>query len=152
HMPVAYGQACVAMGRAHRIQEVVLAATEYYQRNILVRAIAALCLGSWWRVKVATNILGALAVASWAARIPILPFLCCSLIYNLRYYAGMAEQLGGVSIFWQLIAAARAVRRTHNSPHAQELQKRAYQALLQVTTQVLGNPERLEQVEVGASG
>ncbi|MGZ6373576.1 MAG: glycosyltransferase [Ktedonobacterales bacterium] len=152
HMPVAYGQACVAMGRAHRIQEVVLAATEYYQRNILVRAIAALCLGSSWRVKVATNILGALAVASWAARIPILPFLCCSLIYNLRYYVGMAEQLGGAGIFWQLIAAARPVGKTHNSPHAQELQNRAYQALLQVTTQVLGNPERLEQVEVGASG
>lgn len=152
HMPVAYGRACVAMGRAHRVHEVALAATEYYERNILVRALTTLCLGSSQRVKLVSSVLGLLAVASWACHMPIVPFMCCSLIYNLRYYVGMSEELGGASMFWQLITAARAAGKTNNAPHTQELQDRAYQALLHVTTQLLGDVEQLEQVEVGASG
>ena len=151
-MPIAYGHACVAMGRAHRVQEVALAATEYYQHNFLVHAVTALCLGFPWRVTVATNILGVLAAASWACRMPIVPFLCCSLIYNLRYYVGMAEELGGARIFWQVIKAAHAAGETHTGPQALELQARAYQALLHVTTQSLDSGKQLQRVEVRADG
>lgn len=152
HMPIAYGHACVAMGRAHRVHEVALAATEYYQRSLPVRAVTVLCLGFQRRVKIATSILGALAVASWACHMPVVPFMCCSLIYNLRYYAGMADELGGARKFWQLIDAARVAGETHTGPQARELHDRAYQALLQVTAQLLDSSKRLERVEVGASG
>lgn len=152
NMPVAYGRACVAMGREHRVHEVALAAAEYYRRSRPVRAITALCLGFPYRVKMATNIFGALAVASWTCRIPIVPFMCCSLIYNLRYYVGMAEDLGGARVFWQLIDAAREAGEADAAPQSRDRHERAYHALVHVTTQLLSSSERLEQVEVGASG
>lgn len=151
-MPIAYGHACVAMGRAHRVQEVALAATEYYRHNFLVRAVTELCLGFPRRVKTVTNLLGVLAVALWACRMPVVPFLCCSLIYNLRFYVGMAEELGGARVFWQVINAARAVEETHTKPQAGELYERAYQALLHVATQSLDSSKQLQQVEVRADG
>jgi GT2 family glycosyltransferase len=154
HMPIAYGRACVAMARAHRAHEVVIVATEYHLRNLPVRAVTMLCLRSPIRVKVATAVLGALAVASWTLRMPVITFMCCSLIYNLRYYLGIAEELGGAGVFWRLIAAARIARETYTLPDERERHERAYQALLHVTTQLLGSnaSERLGQVEVGASG
>lgn len=109
-MPVAYGEATVTMAREHRLVEVTRVAEEYQQRNHLVKGCVRLCLGSSWRVALATHLLQVMAVLGSAARLPALANASCSILYNLLYYAGVASGIGGASRFWQLIQVDSSTR------------------------------------------
>lgn len=110
-MPVAYGEASVARARAGRVYEVHRDLSFYFRRNAAVRVCNRICLGSPWRVAMTTRLLGALAVSAWTVRLSGLAFGACSVIYNLRYYTGMVNELGGASTFWRLLALT--VREPH---------------------------------------
>lgn len=142
HMPVAYGHAAIAMGRGTDAREVTRLGQEYYQRNLPTRIAARLCLGSPQRVGLATHLLHALATASWAVHLSPLAYISCGVLYNLRYYEGMASELGGRRIFWIWIRAARHGRDTPDR----------HIAFLTLTEHLLGQStgERREPIEVGA--
>ncbi|MGH2514659.1 MAG: glycosyltransferase [Ktedonobacterales bacterium] len=106
-MPVAYGRATVAIGRAHEMVNVENAATEYLNRNAPTRACVQLCLKSPRRIRWMTRALHGVAVLLWALRLQPAAFISCGILYNLRYYAGFAEEIGGVDVFWHLIETAR---------------------------------------------
>lgn len=153
-MPIAYGQATVAMGRAHGEKEVARLATEYYARNVGVRLLTRACIGSAPRIAIATAVLGVVARIAWALYIAPIAYLACSLIYNLRYYAGMAAELGGSEAFWKLIRAARAV---------DDWKSDAFVALVRVAIELLGTETHIHThaheaaltdraAEVGAGG
>ena len=105
-MPVAYGRAIVSMARTHGVDELALAAFEYHSRNAPVRLMTRLCLGSCRRVAWITALLHGIAVAAWALHADILAYACCSVLYNLRLYSGLAAELGSTQHFWRLIKAA----------------------------------------------
>jgi GT2 family glycosyltransferase len=105
-MPVAYGHATVAMGRAGEVVAVENALTEHQRRAPLIRLSVRACAGSPWRVALLTGLLRPLAVAAWAAHLSTAAYAACSVIYNLRYYAGLAEALGGAATFRRLLEIA----------------------------------------------
>lgn len=144
NMPVAYGRAAIMMGRRGQTREVAHLASEYYGRNLPTRLCVRLCLGSSVRVALATHLLHALAVASWALRLSVVAYASCGILYNLRYYVGLAGELGGWRPFWRWIGAAR---RASSSPES-------YAVLLAVTARLLGQATDEQpiptEVEVGA--
>jgi glycosyltransferase involved in cell wall biosynthesis len=113
-MPVAYAWAAVTMGRSGRTADFARDVSFYGQRNHAVRFVTRLCLGSAWRVASVTSILRLLAVAGWAVRLSPVSYAACSVIYNLRYYDGMAADLGSAQLFWRLAGAASAARKSAN--------------------------------------
>lgn len=109
-MPVAYGRAIVAMARTHDVTELATAAFEYKFRNLPVKSITRFCLGSRLRVDWVTALLHYSAIVAWALRLNIVAYGSCSLLYNMRLYSGLAEELGSVDNFWRLIKAGRFER------------------------------------------
>jgi GT2 family glycosyltransferase len=144
-MPVAYGEATVAMAREHTLEQVALVAAEYYFRNAAVKLSTRLCLGSATRVALATQALRTVAALGWMAWLPMLTNAACSMIYNLRYYDGFAAELGGARDFWRLIASGQG----------EPEERKRYAAALAVGEQLLRRDVHMaatEQVEVGARG
>lgn len=141
-MPIAYGRASITMGRDTQTREVANLAEEYFGRNLLTRICVRLCLGSSMRVALATHLLHALAVASWALRLSVVTYASCGTLYNLRYYEGLASELGGRSAFWRWI---RVSRRASTNPEGRA-------ALLALTARLLGQSsgELHEPTEMGA--
>ncbi len=116
-MATAYGAADVAMAQAGRPQVLALAASEYRYRNWAVRLLTRFCAGRPCAVAVAVALLGALARAADGAGVVPLGNLVCSLIFNLRYYHGLTEALGGRAALCGLLSgqirpetAATAIR------------------------------------------
>ncbi|HLZ23828.1 MAG TPA: glycosyltransferase [Ktedonobacterales bacterium] len=140
-MPVAYGHASITMGRNHHTGEVANLAREYAGRNLPTRFCVRLCLGSPARVALATHLLHALAVASWTLRISVVTYASCGILYNLRYYMGLASELGGRRAFWDWIHVSRSAT---GSPES-------YDTLLVLTARLLGHQsgEQREPTELG---
>lgn len=128
-MPVAYGEATVQMGRAHAQVNVENAASEYLTRGLLTRLCSRLCLGSTARTAATTRLLGLLAILAWSLRIELVARACCGMIYNLLYYAGLSQELGGAPAFWKLVEVAGRCRRSGT-----------HQELPEIVAKVLGMP------------
>jgi GT2 family glycosyltransferase len=116
-MATAYGAADVAMAQAGRTQVLALAASEYKYRNWAVRLLTRSCTGRPRAVAVVGALLGVLARAADMVGVVPLGNLACSLIFNLRYYDGLTEALGGRASLRGLLsgqskaeAAATAIR------------------------------------------
>jgi GT2 family glycosyltransferase len=113
-MATAYGAADVAMAEAGRPQVLILAAREYPHRNRLVRLLTPLCAGRTWAMGAVVTLLGALAWGADRAGMVALGNMACSLIFNLRYYDGIARALGGHAGLRRLLSGdyeAEALRR-----------------------------------------
>ncbi len=120
-LPTAYGAADVAMARAGRPELLGDVASEFRaNRSEAVRRLTLLCAGRPALARAAGAALGLLARASSRVGPTRLADASCSLIFNLRYYDGLAGALGGRAAFLQLLhgqepatvlARPRATRR-----------------------------------------
>lgn len=141
-MPVAYGHASIIMGRNLDPSEVAEIAREYAYRNLPTRIAVRLCLASPYRIRLATRVSHALATLTWALRFSVATYASCGILYNLRYYEGVASELGGPRVFWHWIQAARGGFKTSES----------YAAFLVLTAHLLERSSRdqREPIELGA--
>ncbi len=74
---------------------------DFHLRHPMIRGLATLCVG---RSALASP---ALAAFTWAARIPRLSRFAFSAIFNLRYYQGLADELGGRQEFLRRVRESR---------------------------------------------
>jgi GT2 family glycosyltransferase len=80
---------------------------EYKLRNAGVRTLTRLCLG---KPAISRMAMGILKKAAWLGSrlgVETVPRYAYSGIFNLSYYQGMADELGGESQFWQLLETAQ---------------------------------------------
>lgn len=70
-------------------------ATEFYDRHRYVRALTRACVGRPRLAKVAMAVLGTVARVAGRLRLRPVTKAALSALYNLSYYRGMAEELGG---------------------------------------------------------
>lgn len=138
-MPVAYGRAAVTMARANSATVLATTAYEYRLRNAPARLATRLCVGSRRRVAWTTTLLHGVAVAAWAVHLDVLAFASCSLLYNMRLYSGVADELGSMRNFWHLIKTAHRC----NGAVAD------WRFLIVVAGRMLDADKRSEPVEVG---
>lgn len=111
-LPTAYGTADVAMARAGRTRVLEQMAEEYHYRSVMVRVVAQLCTGRSFAMHSTIAILSMLVRIADVSRFTPLGYLACSLIFNARYYDGVAEGLGSRSEFLRLL---RGVNRAMHS-------------------------------------
>ncbi len=109
-MPVAYGAADVVMARAGRPQVLWDVANEYRYRTRPVRLLTMVCAGRPLAVRAVTVGLGLLARGAGVLGIAGVANAACSLIFNVRYYDGLAAALGGRATFASLL---RTVGESH---------------------------------------
>ena len=98
----AYGRNDVIMARSKG--QVWLLPTifrEFRLRNRLIRSLTWLCLGRARLVQLCTSLLGWAAWLGGRMGSEPLARAAYSGIFNLRYYQGAADELGGRSAFWQ---------------------------------------------------
>jgi GT2 family glycosyltransferase len=113
-MATAYGAADAAMAGAGHPHVLVLAGREYHNRNRLAQMVTQLCAGRPRAAGVAVALLGAVARVADVIRLVPLGNLACSVIFNLRYYDGITEALGGRAALRDLVSEecdADTVRR-----------------------------------------
>ncbi len=79
---------------------------EYWLRHRLVRGLTHLCLGHATLSQVAITMLKESALLGDRLNLESLPRYSFSGIFNLRYYQGMADELGGTDAFWRQVAQA----------------------------------------------
>ncbi len=109
-MPTAYGAADVAMARAGRPEVLRGLADEYRYRNRPVRFLTMACAGRPLAVGAVTAGLGLLARGAGVLSIAGVANAACSLVFNVRYYDGLAGALGGRAAFASLL---RTVGESH---------------------------------------
>ncbi len=100
--PYLYGRSDVIFGR-DKGQPWLLRklCTEYHGRHPLIRASTTLCLDRHVPSQLA------LALLRQAGRLPALSRVTFSGIFNLRYYQGFSDEIGGREAFFSCVAAAR---------------------------------------------
>jgi GT2 family glycosyltransferase len=116
-MATAYGAADVAMARDGRPELLAIVASEYPSRNRLVRMLTAHCVGRPLLLRPLVQALGMMAQGADMAHLSAPGNLACSLIFNLRYYDGLARALGGRSALLKLL------RGEHQAALARSLQE-----------------------------
>lgn len=95
------------MGRDHSRETILQQlGSEFHERRIWLRMLVHLCVG---RPRVAAALVRLFAGLAWLVSRVSSPWgyrlagACYSVIFNLRYYQGMSEQLG-IAEFWALVA------------------------------------------------
>jgi GT2 family glycosyltransferase len=101
-VPAAYGAADVAMARAGRPWILVTTAQEFRWRRRAVRLFTMLCAGRASGRGV-VFCLGSLVRLANRAHLRAVGDPLCSIIFNLEYYSGVAEALGGRRLFLRLL-------------------------------------------------
>ena len=96
-----YGVNDVKFARDHR-EEGLLERThrEYWQRHRLVRWTTRACMAQRWFEYTTERVLRGIAAAGERAGAQGLTQYALSGMYNVAYYCGMAEELGGSSAFY----------------------------------------------------
>ena len=107
-IPRQYGRNDVLMAR-ERGRAPLLAAIgrEFHTRRAGTRRLARLCLGRPLPHRLALAGLALLIRAGNRLGQDRLSMAACSGVWNLAYWQGLAEALGGADRFWQLVAASR---------------------------------------------
>jgi glycosyltransferase involved in cell wall biosynthesis len=77
--------------------------TEYRGRNLLIRVLTQACLGYPRLQRSAFAFLKQVALLGDALHIEALPRFAYSGIFNVHYYQGVADELGGANQFWQAL-------------------------------------------------
>jgi GT2 family glycosyltransferase len=110
-VPAAYGSADVAMARADRPHVFRIIAGEYHDRRRMIRLLAQLCAGRPLAMSGMVATAGVLLRIADALRSESLGYATCSLIFNARYYHGVAEAMGGREAFLHLLRGWAAIVR-----------------------------------------
>lgn len=98
--PYAYGRNDVIFAREHQEWIFTAVQNEYADRNILTRAIVWTCLDRLRLSQITQAGLKYLADTFYGLGTKRLSQLAYSAIFNLRYYQGMADELGGRKCFF----------------------------------------------------
>jgi glycosyltransferase involved in cell wall biosynthesis len=92
---------------------------EYMTRNRLVRLLTQTCLDRPLISRMAMAMLKQSAIWSYKAGLKRVSYAACSGLFNLRYYQGVADQLGGRALFFTGVArTAQAAQATGTRPNA----------------------------------
>jgi GT2 family glycosyltransferase len=104
--PYQYGRGDVAMHRDKGHQALDLAFLEFHGRHPLNRALARGCIGRPLAFGAVTGALAVSARAADAMRMARLADRALSALYNLLYWQGVADELGGREAVWRSVSAA----------------------------------------------
>jgi GT2 family glycosyltransferase len=107
--PYLYGRYDVAMDRNQDQEAWACATHEFHERHPLTRLVTRLCVGHPGRIHAATAVLrfGALAADHLGAWRPTV--LMLSALFNVLYWQGAADELGGPEPVWRAVAASAPV-------------------------------------------
>lgn len=112
-MSAAYGEADVAMARSGRVEVLNPVAEEFRLRNVGVRALTHLCIGRPALTAVIVWLLGLIIRGTALIGAPAPGKILCSLVFNLRYYNGLADALGGRAGFKALLRGRSVATLLH---------------------------------------
>ncbi|RRR65905.1 MAG: glycosyltransferase [Candidatus Viridilinea halotolerans] len=104
-IPYSYGRSDILFARAGEAWLAPTLRKEFRGRHLFIRLLVMLCLDHFTLSRLFLTGLRALAVHSYTAGWPKLARFTLSAIFNLRYYQGVADELGGRERF--LIADSR---------------------------------------------
>lgn len=107
--PHQYGRYDVVMGREKGINTFELACHEFGGRHALSQRLTRLCVGRPWRPLVTGALFAAAVVADRAGQEDVASF-ALSAIFNIEYWQGAADELGGVAVVWRAVAQPSLVR------------------------------------------
>lgn len=104
--PYQYGRYDVLMERQKGHETLACAAVEFHQRHPFTRTLVHLCLGRPRLSHQVVPLLGAGARLAEGLRCRPVANAILSGAFNLRYWQGVSDELGGAGQVWRLIAAA----------------------------------------------
>jgi glycosyltransferase involved in cell wall biosynthesis len=99
-----YGRYDVVMHRDQGHEALACAFVEFHRRNRLTRWLVRLCLGRPLLSRGALAVLGGAAVAADRLRLGRLAGQALSGVFNLRYWQGVSDELGGPGRVWPELA------------------------------------------------
>jgi glycosyltransferase involved in cell wall biosynthesis len=112
--PYQYGRYDVVMEREKGIGTFQIACRELARRHVLNRRLAYLCVGRPWLRPTIWSLFLASSAAVWIGQEQVASF-ALSAIFNLQYWQGASDELGGPNIVWtalrQPAVAAALIRR-----------------------------------------
>jgi GT2 family glycosyltransferase len=80
---------------------------EFFTRNLLVQWLIRVCLGRPGLSEVAFRLMKGIIVSGRDRKPGRIDSMVCSGLYNLRYYQGISDQIGGRKVFFKSIRDAR---------------------------------------------
>jgi len=101
--PYQYGRYDVVMSREKGINTFEIACYEFERRHVWNRRLARACVGRFWR-RPATLGLFLAAVTADAIGLDNAASFALSAIFNLQYWQGASDELGGPSPVWNAVA------------------------------------------------
>jgi GT2 family glycosyltransferase len=104
--PYEYGRSDVAMDREKGHEALDLAYREFHRRHPLNRALARGCIGRPTAFAAVTLLLRAAVRVSNVARTDAVAAAALSALFNLLYWQGISDALGGRHVVWHSVAAA----------------------------------------------
>ena len=107
--PYQYGRYDVVMGREKGINTFELACHEFERRHVWNRRLTRACVGHFWR-RPATLGLFMAALLADAIGLENAASFALSAIFNLQYWQGASDELGGPAPVWQAVAEPAGVR------------------------------------------
>lgn len=107
--PYQYGRYDVVMGREKGINTFELACGEFEGRHTLSQRLTRACVGRPWR-HLATKALFLAAVVADRVGLEHAASLALSAIFNVEYWQGAADELGGAAAVWRAIDEPSHVR------------------------------------------
>jgi GT2 family glycosyltransferase len=102
-MSDAYGRADAAMAAAGRPEIHAIIAQEFPRRNRAVHQLVQTCVGRPRLCAGVEALLGALTQTASALHLRAPGRALCSLVFNLRYFGGLAMELGGRDAFQRML-------------------------------------------------
>ena len=111
-IPYQYGRYEVIMGRDKGHESLRLATTEFRERHPLIRALVRVCVDRPARLGPAMLGLRGIAIGADRLGVQKVATLALSGIFNLQYWQGFADEVGGADRIWQAVAARRPVVTT----------------------------------------
>jgi GT2 family glycosyltransferase len=103
HTPYQYGRYDVVMGREKGINTFEIACYEFERRHVWNQRLARACVGRFWRRPAVLGLFLA-AVAADAIGLDNVASFALSAIFNLQYWQGASDELGGPVPVWNAVA------------------------------------------------
>jgi hypothetical protein len=101
--PYQYGRYDVVMGREKGINTFEIACHEFVQRHAWSRWLTRACVGHFWRRPAMVGLFVA-AVAADSLGLENAASFALSAIFNLQYWQGASDELGGPEAVWNAVA------------------------------------------------
>jgi GT2 family glycosyltransferase len=106
-VPRRYGEADVAMCRDKGHRALRLALEEFHGRQALSRWLARSCVGRPVRMQLATSALMGVVSALDGAKLGRAAGPALSALFNLLYWEGVSDSLGGPAVVWEAVSERR---------------------------------------------